>query len=155
MEEHNLLVRVRVDEFVFEIAVKFLANVRGGFGGFCEDGLEVEDRDALVRRILRGALLGEAFGCDNVGGREGGSPGGEEDVVLHVGGSDVAYIAAELRECVLDGGCEGDGGEDCEVAGGEFDCWLLDNGAGKGEGGIGMGREEGGRTNRASAADFN
>jgi hypothetical protein len=31
-------------------------------------------------------LLGESFGCDYVGGGEGGRPGGEEDVVLEVRG---------------------------------------------------------------------
>lgn len=52
-------------------------------------------------------------------------PGGEEDVVFEVGGGDVGDFAAEGLDGGLDGWCEGDGGEDCEGAGGEFDCFCL------------------------------
>jgi hypothetical protein len=48
--------------------------------------------------------------------REGGRPLGEVDVVFDVGGCDVGY-GSEGLEMRADFVCEGDGGEDGEVAG--------------------------------------
>jgi len=69
------------------------------------------------------ALLGQALGADQLGVGVGGSPFREEDVVLDVGGYEVAHVAAEGGHLGLGGFCEGDGGEDGERSRGEAD-WF-------------------------------
>jgi hypothetical protein len=64
---------------------------------------------------LRSAFFGQAFGRNDVCGGEGIGPGGEEDVVLEVGGDEVGDgirwgESGNLGTYVV---CEGDGGEDC------------------------------------------
>ena len=46
-------------------------------------------------------------------------------MVLDVGGDEVGYCASEGCKVGFESGSEGDGGEDCEVLGGECYCMLL------------------------------
>jgi hypothetical protein len=46
-------------------------------------------------------------------------------VVFEIGGGDVGDGAAEFGEVLVDGGGQGDGGEDGEGAGGEFDFFSV------------------------------
>jgi hypothetical protein len=124
VEEHQLLVRVGVDELVLEVGVELLADADGLLAGLGEDGGEGQDGDRLVASTSLGALLSKPLGADEVCFGEGRGPAGEEDVVLEVGGGDVGDGPAELGERALDGGGEGDGGEDGEGAGGEFYCVM-------------------------------
>ena len=45
--------------------------------------------------------------------------------MLQVGRGDVGYGPAERLEFLVDGGCQCDGGEDGEGAGGELYCWTV------------------------------
>lgn len=120
--KHNLLVGVRVDEFVFEIAVELLRHLELGLVLLGEDRLEMYVGDVLVIFRLLGALLREAFRSDEMRVGIGLVPFGEEDVVLEIGGGHVRDAVSESLEFARDGGREGDWGEDGELTGCETDC---------------------------------
>jgi hypothetical protein len=86
VEEHQLLITVSVHEFVLELLVELAADFDLGFVLRGEDCGDRHVGHGFVGLGLCGPLLGESFGCDYVGGGEGGRPGGEEDVVLEVRG---------------------------------------------------------------------
>ena len=122
VEEDDLLVGVAVDVLDLEVGLELVADRGGALGlGLVDDG-EVLLADLLVGGGL--ALLREAVGADDLGGREGLLPVRDEDVVLHVGGDEVLHVPAEALELRLHLGGEGDGREHGEGAGGETD-WEL------------------------------
>jgi hypothetical protein len=92
-----------VDIFIFEIGVEFVGDLYRALVGGGEDGGEgdlVFGGDGFVGEALFGETFGANYRCSGIGG----VPGGEEDVVLDVGGYYVGDIAAEGFYGFLDSG---------------------------------------------------
>lgn len=104
MEENELFIRMSVYELVFEIGVEFSVDLDVFLSFRGEDRAEWEDGDGFVGSVEFRALLGEAFGREDFCIGEGGRPGGEEDVVLEIGGCDVGDGTAEFGERLVHGG---------------------------------------------------
>ena len=124
VEEHELLVLVRLDELNLEVGGELVA-----------DGVRVRVRLVVeeVKLLLADhgvvgdglAPLGKTLGTDQLGGGVLGLPLCEEDVVLEVTGDEVADVAAELSDLGLHLVGQSDRGEDGESTRSQLDCCVC------------------------------
>ena len=99
--EDELPVGVRVHVLVLEVGVEVRVDVEGVFVRGREDVLEARAGGGFVALC---AFLGEAFGAQEGGGREGRRPFRQEDVVFEVWRDQVFDAAAEGGERFAHGG---------------------------------------------------
>lgn len=81
-------------------------------------------KGAILEFWVRLPLLVKALGRQDLCLRICLFPWGDLEVVLEVWRGDVFHVSAEGLDCLTNFGCEADGREYCEGAGGKFDYYI-------------------------------